>query len=411
MTRSHHVITGAFLLALFFTVGMVSAAETANLSISKAVTSATPYETGKPVTWLVTLVNNGPANATNISLAESISGFSGQVDMSGAADPGTYNTTSKIWNITRLDNATSANLTIITLFGKSGYQTNNIDVLHLDQQNQGDTHAEKTITVINNRGAVIPDQPLTVNLAIRPNTLNLKSKGVFTVFITLNDGDSLFPVGMNSKPRIDFGNSSLSCGGAEMIRAGVSDKDGGTLIAKFHRQDLENVTSGSGVQINCSGTFSVNGKSVDVEGSDTIRVIGEKKGLDKFISGLMRYLGLEKDDIAVNETEDGNVTVSFTLDPDNVKNNGQMKKALRTQDSASPDTGTAKNATDKNGGQHKNTVKNPGKDNNTTGKDNQIQENDNGRDNKVRKNDEKGNNNNSKGNGASKGNSNGKKDT
>jgi hypothetical protein len=234
---------------------------------------------------------------------------------------------------------------------------------------------------------------------------------VFTVFVTLNDGDPPFPVDMNSKPRIDFGNSSLTCGGAEMIRAGVSDKDGGTLIAKFHRQGLENVTSGSGVQINCSGTVSVDGKSIDVEGSDTIRVIGEKRGLDKFISGLMKYLGLEKDDIAVNETEDGNVTVSFTLNPDNFKNNGQMKKALRTQDIASPDTGPAKNAADKNGGQQKNTLKNPGKDNNNTGEDNQILGNDNGRDTRVPKNDERGNNNNSKGNDASKGNSNGKKDT
>ena len=415
MTRSHHFITGVFLLALFFTVGMVSAGETANLSVSKAVTSATPYEIGKPVTWLVTLANNGPANATNISLAESISGFSGQVDMSGVADPGTYNNTSKIWNITRLDNATSANLTIITIFGKSGNPTNNIDVLHLDQQNQGDTHAEKTITVINNAGAVIPDQPLKVHLVIKPNTLNFKSKGVFTVFVTLNGGDSLFPVGMNSKPRIDFGNSTLTCGGAEMISAGVSNKDGGTLIAKFHRQDLENVTSGRSVQINCSGTFSVNGKSIDVEGSDTIRVIGEKKGLDKFISGLMKYLGLEKDDITVNETGDGNVTVSFTLNPDLFRNNGQIKKALKNADTVKAPADTTRNASDKST-DRQDTVKNNGKDKNNNGKDNQIQGNNAGKDNQVQENNndnngDKGSKNNDKGNDASNGKSNGKKNT
>ena len=415
MTRSHHFITGVFLLALFFTVGMVSAAETANLSVSKAVTSATPYEIGKPVTWLVTLTNNGPANATNVLLAESISGFSGQVDMSGAADLGTYDNTSKIWNITRLDNATSANLTIITLFGTSGNPTNTIDVLHLDQQNQGDTHAEKTITVMNNAGAVIPDQRLKVNLRIKPNTLNLKSKGVFTVFITLNDGESLFPVDRNSKPLIDFGNSSLDCGGAEMISAGVSNRDGGTLIAKFHRQDLENVTSGPGVRINCSGTFSVKGKSVDVEGSDTIRVIGEKKGLDKFISGLMKYLGLEKDDIAVNETGDGNITVSFTLNPDTFKNNGLMKKALKNADTAPFPAGSTRNASDKNTGQQE-TVKNDGRDKNNNGQDNTVQENNAGRDVKARENDndntkDNGNKNTNHGNGASKGKSNGKKST
>jgi uncharacterized repeat protein (TIGR01451 family) len=400
MARFHHVVSGIILLTLFFSVGIVCAAEgdTANLSVSKAVSSAAPYKTGQPVTWIVTLSNTGPANATNISLSESISGFSGQVDMSGVADQGTYHNTTRIWNISRLDNATSTHLTIITVFDTEGTQTNNVDILHLDQTSHENRHAAAKV-VINNAGTVIPDQPLSVNLAIRPNTLNLKSKGVFTVFVTLNGGNSLFPFDAHSKPRADFASSSLTCSGAEMISAGVSNKDGGTLIAKFHRQDLENVTSGAGVQINCSGTLSVNGKSVDVEGSDTIRVIGEKKGLDKIISGLMRYLGLEKDDIAVNETEDGNITLSFTLDPDSFKDHGQVKKALKTTDSDTPaHAGNGQNASDKINGQKQNTVKNNGRDKN-------VQENNAGN------NADKGNKNTNKGDDASNGKSNGKKNT
>ena len=73
-----------------FTVGIACAAETdANLSVSKVVTSAAPYITGQPVTWTVTLLNNGPADATNISLAESMAGFTGPVAMTGIADLGT----------------------------------------------------------------------------------------------------------------------------------------------------------------------------------------------------------------------------------------------------------------------------------------------------------------------------------
>jgi hypothetical protein len=120
-----------------------------------------------------------------------------------------------------------------------------------------------------------------------------------------------------------------------MVRASVSNKDGGTIIAKFHRQDLENVTAGKGVQINCSGTFVVNGKPITVEGSDTVRVIGEKKGLDKILFGLWKFLGIEKDDIEINESEDGNVTVTFTLNPDKFKNSGQAKKLLENQDNES----------------------------------------------------------------------------
>ena len=49
--------------------------------------------------------------------------------------------------------------------------------------------------------------------------------------------------------------------------------------------------------VNCSGTLSVDGQSIYVEGSDTIRVIGEKKGLDKLFSDLKKFLGVEKDEV------------------------------------------------------------------------------------------------------------------
>ena len=143
------------------------------------------------------------------------------------------------------------------------------------------------------------------------------------------------PADQRNKPRFDENNSSLTCGGADFIRASVSNKDGGTLIAKFHRYDLENVTTDNGVKINCSGTLVVNGKPVTIEGSDTIRVIGEKKGLDKILSGLWRFLGVEKEDISVNESDDGNITVTLTLNPDNFKNPGQAKKILKYEDNES----------------------------------------------------------------------------
>ena len=375
--------------------------EIANLSVSKVVTSAAPYNTGQPITWTVTLLNNGPADATNISLAESMAGFTGLVDMRGVANLGTYDNTTRIWNISKLDDATSAHLTIVTVFDKKGTQINNVDILRLDQESHGNNHAGATV-VINNAAAVIPDQPLSVKLTIRPNTLNLWSKGVFTVFVTLYDGESPFLEEGKNKPRVDFASSSLTCNGADMISAGVSNKDGGILIAKFHRRDLENVTSGRGVQINCSGTLVVNGKSVDIEGSDTIRVIGEKKGVDKFISGLMKYLGLEKDDIGVTETGDGNITLSVTLNPDMFKNNGQVKKSVSTKEDASPNKD--QNAANKTTGQDQNALKNNGRDKNNNGKNDDIQQSD------SDNNGDRGNKNTEKGNDASQGKGNGKKD-
>jgi len=364
MARFPYILSGIILLALFFTIGIACAADgDAYLNVSKVVSSTGPYEPGDPVTWTITLWNNGPENATNITLAEDVSGLAGLADISAVAEQGEYNSTSHIWNISELDNATSTHLTIITVFDTPGKKTNSVDITGLDQTGKGNRHAGATVHIINNAGAVIPDMPLSVNLAIRPTSLNLKSKGVFTVFVTLNRGNSEFPFYINKKSRVDFANSSLTCSGAEMISAGMTNTDGGTLIAKFHRQDLENVTSGAGVPITCSGTLSVNGKSVNIEGSDTIRVIGEKSDAEKFLSGLWRFLGIEKDDVTINETEDGNITLSVTLNPDTFKNYGQMKKVLKTSDDeTSADTDNARNVSDKNGGPKENAMKNIGWD-------------------------------------------------
>jgi hypothetical protein len=116
----------------------------------------------------------------------------------------------------------------------------------------------------------------------------------------------------------------------------------------------------------------------------------------------MGYLGLEKDEIAVNETDNGNVTVSFTLNPDDFRNNGQMKKALKTQDTSSGDAGNFQNISGKNAGSQKNAVKNNGKDKNN-GRDTSIQGN-------TGNDSDKGKGNSDNSNAASNGKSNGKKD-
>ena len=70
------------------------------------------------------------------------------------------------------------------------------------------------------------------------------------------------------------------------------------------------------MRINCSGTLSVDGESIYVEGSDTIRVIGEKKGLDKIFSDLKKFLRIEKDEGEVNETENGTTIPDGHADPE-----------------------------------------------------------------------------------------------
>ena len=285
------------------------------------------------------LKNDGPANATNITLREDVSRLPGLGHITAVADHGVYNASTNIWSIDQLNNGTSASLSIRTNFTRSGTKTNRITITGMNETDpvQRNNQAE-AIVQFNTSGSNKKDEPVSANLVIRPTTLNLNSKGVFTVYISLTEAGFKSAEG-SKKPRIDYTNSSLTCSGADMVRASVSNKDGGTLIAKFHRYDLENVTHGDGVKIHCSGTLKVDDQSVAVEGNDIIRVIGEKNGLDKILSRLWKFLGIEKDDIEIHESEDGNVTVTFTLNPDNFNNSGRVKKFQKNQNDES-DTGS-----------------------------------------------------------------------
>jgi uncharacterized repeat protein (TIGR01451 family) len=339
MTKFLRVLPGIILLALVLTIQIAGAtgqdALKADLNVSKAVSSTGPYQINDEITWAITLRNDGPANATNITLQEDISQLAGLKNITAVTDIGLYNTTTNTWCIGELKNASSARLTLSTVFSTSGIKTNSIRITGLDETDPvaGNNFADAVVH-INTSADSGKDEPVSVNLVFRPTTLNLYSKGVFGVYVTLAGGmTSANEKSKNS--RIDYANSSLTCSGADLVKATTSSREGRTLIAKFHRADLENVTTGSGVLINCSGTLSVNGTMIPVEGSDMIRVTGEKKGVDAYLSRLLKFLGLEKDDVKIIEGEDGNITVTLSLNPDNFKNFGQVKKMPAPKDNVS----------------------------------------------------------------------------
>ena len=339
MTRFIHALSGIVLLALLFNIGIVSAADfeekQADLNVSKLVSSTGPYEIDDEVTWAITLRNNGPGNATNITLQEDNSRLYGLKNVTAVAGLGVYNTTTHVWSIEELLNGTYATLTLKTTFNTSGNKINRIDITAFDGTDPvlTDNHAEAMVQY-NTSQTIKPDTPSHADLVIRPTTLNLKSKGIFTVYVSLYGSSGKRLTDDKTKARIDFANSSLTCSGAEMIRASVSNKDGGTLIAKFHRDDLENITSGEGVKINCSGTLVVNNNTINVEGSDTIRVIGEKNDLDKILSRLWKFLGLAKEDVEITEDENGNINLTISLNPEDFKKFSQVKKSLKTHENA-----------------------------------------------------------------------------
>ena len=115
-------------------------------------------------------------------------------------------------------------------------------------------------------------------IRIRPKTLNLASKGVFTAFITFpEDGYNV----------ADINNSTVECEGAPAVRGRVSEEDTGTYIAKFNRSDLVGVPTGDEVTLNVTWKLD---DGTPFEGNDTIRVINRGRwGPAKFVSDLWSY--------------------------------------------------------------------------------------------------------------------------
>ncbi len=112
-----------------------------------------------------------------------------------------------------------------------------------------------------------PPNKIVAKIEIKPETLNLASKGKFTAFITL-------PEGFDAE---DIDPGTVVCEGAPAVKGKVSKKDGSMFIAKFNRQDLVNVPVGNAVKLTVKGKLK---DGTQFEGSDVIRVINSGKHHD-----------------------------------------------------------------------------------------------------------------------------------
>lgn len=169
-----------------------------------------------------------------------------------ATDPGCDNLTYE-WEFGDGTNATGMNTTHI-YFDKGNY-----NVTFTVTDDDGGVGTDTVIIAVN---------PISATVTIKPETLNIKSKGHFTASITLPES-------------YDFANiniSTVECEGAAAISGQVADD--GKYIAKFDREDLiEDLPIGEAVTLTVIGKVFYNGGEADFEGSDTIRVID--KGKDK----------------------------------------------------------------------------------------------------------------------------------
>jgi hypothetical protein len=168
-------------------------------------------------------------------------------------------------------NATAANFNVTTQLGLT---TNATGILSANDSFWVNASSADTywVNVSNNENrseyvnftveySAPPEEEITtVTIEIKPETLNLGSKGVFTAFIT---------------NVTDINISTVECEGAPAVRGRVSEEDNDTYIVKFNRQDLVGVSPDDEVTLTVTGKLD---DGTSFEGNDTIRVI-DKRGL------------------------------------------------------------------------------------------------------------------------------------
>ncbi len=165
---------------------MASATETpqqADLAVSKTVSNATP-NVGDQIAYTVSVRDNGPDAATNVSIADLLPAGVTFVAVGTSATQGSYNPVTGLWTVGTLANGAMATLTIQALVVSSAVQTNTAAVNHSDQFDP----------VLPNNTASVVETPQIADVAVTKTVNNANPNPgdtiTFTVVVTNNGPDT-----------------------------------------------------------------------------------------------------------------------------------------------------------------------------------------------------------------------------
>ena len=153
----------------------ISINQSADLSIVKTVDN--PNATvGSNVIFTITVINNGPGNATNVVATDNLP--TGYSFVSASASLGTWN--SPLWSIGNLANGASETLSITAKVNSSGIYTNTANVTANEPDpNLSNNNDEVSI-------AQIPITDLAITKTVDVSSANIGSDVVFTLTVTNN---------------------------------------------------------------------------------------------------------------------------------------------------------------------------------------------------------------------------------
>jgi uncharacterized repeat protein (TIGR01451 family) len=146
----------------------------ADLSVNKTVSDSRP-NVGDTVIFTITLTDNGPANATNVKVTDSLP--AGLTLINASPSQGTYTPSTGLWTVGNLEDGAAATLTLqVQVVGPSA-KTNTVVISHSDQfdPNPGNNSSSAT---------VIPQQAdLAVTKTVDNSTPNVGNVVNFTIAV------------------------------------------------------------------------------------------------------------------------------------------------------------------------------------------------------------------------------------
>jgi hypothetical protein len=334
------------------------ACTSSNLSLKKTVVGKSTYNLSEKITWLIEVINQNTTESIPIEVTDQIN--AGCTILDGEASAGEFS--DGVWSLDLAANTTET-LRINTSCTKiCGSQTvTNIARITSPSPDVDDNPADN-----NSSSSVTIQAPSCVNTTVRPVTLNLKSKGILTVFFTI--GGQLTAVEENgdeedeseSGVQVNRESSSLSCNGVEASKMG-----------KFQRQTLSLEATNGTAQLDCGGTIVLSdGGTISVQGNNTIKVIhAEAKQKQSLFQRILAFLGLASGDD--NQSEDSETEITTPVNTDQGNHLGQIKKILKTNidDESEESEGTTVPATSSEKGQPENAGTGNGKKDNPPGQD------------------------------------------
>jgi uncharacterized repeat protein (TIGR01451 family) len=293
--------------------------ESADLAITKTA-SPEPVATGANITYKITVRNNGPANASGVSVTDELPGGVGFPSINTSMGTANYDSGNITWNIGGLDYGTSANLTIIV---------------------QAPDYTDK----ITNTASVSSDNdPIPGNNSASANTTVVPPESA-DVEITKTDS----PDPVNTGDDLTYTLTVTNNGPASAAGISVTDQLPDEVTYRSHDTATGTANSDSG-----NVTWSI--ESLDYGESANLTIVVSAPGYAANITNTAS-VSSDNDPIAANNHASENTTVRYvvpsadlsitkTASPDPVNPGGNLTYTI-TVTNLGPDSASDVNVTDK----------------------------------------------------------------